>query len=141
MKATKRFKSIIKLFQEQKIEEALKSQNGFTDTVFPPTQDSLFNSISEIPEEPRKYPKFAKNKKRQLLTQNDYSLRQDKYDFAKLNSIKKVNRLNIFRETPKMKDDIVQGELGNNNFLSVLIALLQSDKSLIKNIINPEAKA
>ena len=108
MKATKRFKSIIKLFQEQKIEEALKSQNGFTDTVFPPTQDSLFNTISEIPEEPRKYPKFAKNKKRQLLTQNDYSLRKDKYDFAKLNSIKKVNRLNIFRETPKMKDDIVQ---------------------------------
>ena len=141
MKATKRFKSIIKLFQEQKIEEALKSQNGFTDTIFPPTQDSLFNTISEISEEPKKYPKFAKNKKRQLLTQNDYSLRQDKYDFAKLNSIKKVNRLNIFRETPKMKDDIVQGELGNNNFLSVLIALLQSDKSLIKNIINPEAKA
>ena len=141
MKATKRFKSIIKLFKEQNIKEILKSQNGFTDTIFPPTQDSLFNTISEISEEPRKYPKFAKNKKRQLLTQNDYSLRQDKYDFAKLNSIKKVNRLNIFRETPKMKDDIVQGELGNNNFLSVLIALLQSDKSLIKNIINPEAKA
>ena len=141
MKATKRFKSIIKLFQEQNIEEALKAENGFIDTVFPPSQDSLFNTISEIPEEPKKYPKFAKNKKRQLLTQTDYSLRQDKYDWARLNLIKKLNRLNIFRELPNMKDDVVQGELGNNNFLSVLIALLQNDKSLIKNIINPEAKA
>ena len=38
MKATKRFKSIIKLFKEQNIKEILKSQNGFTDTIFPPTQ-------------------------------------------------------------------------------------------------------
>ena len=87
MKATKRFKSIIKLFQEQNIEEALKAENGFIDTVFPPSQDSLFNTISEIPEEPKKYPKFAKNKKRQLLTKTDYSLRQDKYDWARLNLI------------------------------------------------------
>ena len=141
MKAAKRFKSIIKLFKDQNIEEALKTPNGFIDTVFPPNQDSLFNSISEIPEEPKKYPKFAKNKKRQMLTLNDYSLRQDRYDWTKLNRIKKVNRLNIFKESPNMKDDIVQGQLGNNNFLSVLIALLQTDKSLITNIINPKAKA
>ena len=140
MKATKRFKSIIKLFKDQNIEEALKTPNGFIDTVFPPNQESLFNSISEISEEPKKYPKFAKNKKRQMLTLNDYSLRQDKYDWAKLNLIKRINRLNIFKESPNMKDDVVQGQLGNNNFLSVLIALLQTDKSLITNIINPQAK-
>ena len=141
MKATKRFKSIIKLLEGQKIEEALNNQEGFIDEVFPPNQESLFNTISEIPEETEKYPKFAKNKKRQMLTQKNYSLRQDKYDWLKLNKIKNVNRLNIFDESKNMKDDVVQGELGNNNFLSVLVSLLQNDKSTIKNIINPEAKA
>jgi hypothetical protein len=80
MKATKRFKSIIKLLKGQNIEDALKTENGFEDSVFPPSHESLFNTISEIEDEPRKYPKFAKNKKRQMLTQHDYSIRQDKYD-------------------------------------------------------------
>ena len=142
MKATKRFKSIIKLLQGQNLEEALKTENGFVDSVFPPNQESLFNNISEeIPEEQKKYPKFAKNKKRQMLTQNDYSLRQDKYDWLKLNLIKNVNRLNIFKENRNMKDDIVQGQLGDNSFLSVLVALLQNEKPIIPNIVNPEAKA
>ena len=141
MKATKRFKSIIKLFTGQNIEEALKSRDGFVDTVFPPNQESLFNNISEIPDEQRKYPKFVKDKKRQMLTQDNYALRQDKYDWSKLNKIKNVSRLNMFRETKNMKDDIVQGELGNNNFLSVLISLLENDKSNIRRIINPGAKA
>ena len=141
MKATKRFKSIIKLFTGQNIEEALKSRDGFVDTIFPPTQESLFNNISEIPDEQRKYPKFAKDKKRQMLTKENYALRRDKYDWSKLNKIKNLNRLNIFRETRNMEDDIVQGELGNNNFLSVLISLLENDKSNIKRIINPGARA
>ena len=141
MKATKRFKSIIKLFTGQNIDEALKSRDGFVDTVFPPNQESLFNNISEIPDEQRKYPKFVKDKKRQMLTQDNYALRQDKYDWSKLNKIKNVSRLNMFRETKNMKDDIVQGELGNNNFLSVLISLLENDKSNIRRIINPGAKA
>ena len=33
-----------------------------------------------------------------------------------------------------MRDYIVQGQLGANNFLSVLLALLQSNKLNIKNI-------
>ena len=140
MRPIKKLKSIIKLLKGQTKEEALKAENGFTDTVFPPTQESLFDNISEISEEPKKYPKFAKDKRRQMLTQNDYSLRQDKYDWSKLNKIKNVNSLNIFRETRNMEDDIVQGELGNNNFLSVLIALLHNDKSNIIKIINPESK-
>ena len=141
MKASKRFKSIIKLLQGQKLEDALRAQNGFVDSVFPPNQESLFNTISEIPEETQKYPRFAKNKKKQMLTQKDYSLRQDKYDWQKLNLIKNPNRLNVFRESRNMKDDIVQGQLGNNNFLSVLVSLLQNEKSNIKKIVNPEAKA
>ena len=140
MKATKRFKSIIKLFTGQNIEEALKSRDGFVDTIFPPSQESLFNNISEIPDEQRKYPKFVKDKKRQMLTKENYALRRDKYDWSKLNKIKNVSRLNMFRETKNMKDDIVQGELGNNNFLSVLISLLENDKSNIKRIINPGAR-
>ena len=140
MKATKRFKSIIKLFTGQNIEEALKSRDGFVDTIFPPSQESLFNNISEIPDEQRKYPKFAKDKKRQMLTKENYALRRDKHDWSKLNKIKNVSRLNMFRETKNMKDDIVQGELGNNNFLSVLISLLENDKSNIKRIINPGAR-
>jgi len=141
MRATKKLKSIIKKLKGQTKEEALKAENGFTDTVFPPTQESLFNNISEIPDEQRKYPKFVKDKKRQMLTQDNYALRQDKYDWSKLNKIKNVSRLNMFRETKNMKDDIVQGELGNNNFLSVLISLLENDKSNIRRIINPGAKA
>ena len=140
MKATKRFKSIIKLFTGQNIEEALKSRDGFVDTIFPPSQESLFNDVSEIPDEQRKYPKFVKDKKRQMLTKENYALRRDKYDWSKLNKIKNVSRLNMFRETKNMKDDIVQGELGNNNFLSVLISLLENDKSNIKRIINPGAR-
>ena len=140
MKATKRFKSIIKLFTGQNIEEALKSRDGFVDTIFQPSQESLFNNISEIPDEQRKYPKFVKDKKRQMLTKENYALRLDKYDWSKLNKIKNVSRLNMFRETKNMKDDIVQGELGNNNFLSVLISLLENDKSNIKRIINPGAR-
>ena len=141
MKATKRFKSIIKQFKGQNIDEALRSGNNFVDSVFPPTQESLFNQISESGDEPIKYPKFAKDKRRQMLTQRDYSQRQERYDWSKLNSIKNVNRLNVFRENRNMKEDVVQGQLGNNNFLSVLIALLQSDKSIIANIVNPSAKA
>ena len=140
MKATKRFKSIIKLFTGQNIEEALKSRDGFVDTIFPPSQESLFNNISEIPDEQRKYPKFVKDKKRQMLTKENYALRRDKYDWSKLNKIKNVSRLNMFRETKNMKNDIFQGELGNNNFLSVLISLLENDKSNIKRIINPGAR-
>ena len=141
MKATKRFKSIIKQFKGQNIDDALRSGNNFVDSVFPPTQESLFNQISESGDEPIKYPKFAKDKRRQMLTQRDYSQRQERYDWSKLNSIKNVNRLNIFRENRNMKEDVVQGQLGNNNFLSVLIALLQSDKSIIADIVNPSAKA
>ena len=76
-----------------------------------------------------------------MLTHHDYSIKQDKYYWSKLNLIKKTNRLNLFKESKNMSDDVVQGQLGDNNFLSVLIALLQSDKLNIKNIINPEAKA
>ncbi len=139
MKATKRLKSIIKLLKGQNIES--NSQNGFIDTIFPPNQESLFNKISEIPDIQRKYPKFAKDKKRQMLTQDSYALRQDRYDWLKLDRIKDVNRLNLFKEHRTMKDDVVQGQLGDNNFLSVLISLLQNDKMNIKNIIDPEAKA
>ncbi len=140
MKANKRFKSIIKLLKGQNLEDALKTENGFVDTVFPPNHESLFNTISEIENEPIKYPKFAKDKKRQMLTQHDYAIRQDKYDWSKLNLIKKTNRLNLFKESKNMNDDVVQGQLGDNNFLSVLIALVQSDKLNIKNIINPDSK-
>jgi calpain-15 len=46
----------------------------------------------------------------------------------------------MFRESKNMNEDVVQGQLGDSNLLSVLIALFQSEKSNIKNIINPEAK-
>ena len=140
MKATKRLKSIIKLLKGQNI-EITDNQIGFVDPVFPPNQESLFNNISEIPDEQKKYPKFAKDKRKQMLTQDNYALRQDRYDWLKLNKIKNVNLLNVFKENRSMTDDVVQGQLGDNNFLSVLIALLQNDKMNIKNVIDPEAKA
>jgi hypothetical protein len=141
MRGIKRFKSIIKLFKGQNLEDALANENGFVDNVFPPNQESLFNNITEIPEEKQKLPKFAKDKKKQLLTQESYALRQDKYDWAELNKIKNINRLHIVKDFRNMKDDVVQGELGDNNFLSVLIALVQNDKLNIKNIVDYEAKA
>ena len=140
MKATKRFKSIIKLLKGQNLDDALKAGNNFIDTIFPPNQESLFNEISEITEEPLKYPKFAKDKRRQMLSQKDYSQRQDRYDWSKLNKIKNVNLLNIFKESRNMKQDVIQGQLGDSNFLSVLIALLENDKSVINDIIDPSAK-
>ena len=140
MKATKRFKSIIKLLKGQNLDDALNAGDNFVDAVFPPNQESLFNEISEITEEPLKYPKFAKDKRRQMLSQKDYSQRQDRYDWSKLNKIKNVNLLNIFKESRNMKQDVIQGQLGDSNFLSVLIALLENDKSVINDIIDPSAK-
>ena len=141
MKANKKLKSILKLLKGQTIEEALNNKDGFIDPVFPPEQESLFNTISEIPEETEHYPRFAKNKKRQMLTQKDFSLRQDKYDWLKLNLITNVYRLYILKDKPNLKDDIVQGQLGNNSFLSVLVSLLQNDKSNIQRLVNPDAKS
>ena len=141
MRGIKRFKSIIKLFKGQNLEDALSNENGFVDSVFPPNQDSLFNNITEIPEERKKYPKFAKDKKKQMLTQDNYAQRLDRYDWAELNMIKNINRLHVIKDFRNMKDDVIQGELGDNNFLSVLIALVQNDKLNIKNIVDYEAKA
>ena len=141
MRGIKRFKSIIKLFKGQNLEDALSNENGFVDSVFPPNQDSLFNNITEIPEERKKYPKFAKDKKKQMLTQDNYAQRLDRYDWAELNKIKNINRLHVIKDFRNMKDDVIQGELGDNNFLSVLIALVQNDKLNIKNIVDYEAKA
>ncbi len=141
MRGIKRFKSIIKLFKGQNLEDALTNENGFVDSVFPPNQDSLFNNLSEIPEEKKKYPKFAKDKKKQMLTQDNYAQRLDRYDWAELNKIKNINRLHVIKDFRNMKDDVIQGELGDNNFLSVLIALVQNDKLNIKNIVDYEAKA
>ena len=64
MKATKRFKSIIKLFRDQNIEDALRAQNGFVDTIFPPIKTLYLIQFQKSPmnqENTQNLPKIKKD--------------------------------------------------------------------------------
>ena len=131
--------SILKSFKSQNISQAKSAGNQYVDEYFPPEFESLF-AITEGVDNSVKVPKFAKDKTRKMLTQQDNNKRLNKYSWGKLNDILKVTRLNIFRENKNISDDVVPGKLGDNYFLSTLLALAQ-DKYNIKNVISQDGRA
>ncbi len=134
--------SILRALKGQTIDKALGTEGGFTDEIFPPTYESLFSSSQEEDpdtKEPMEVPKFARDKKKQQFTQLGFNKRGVRYNWSKLCDITKVNRLNMIKETRDIKDDIIQGELGDNYYLSILEALTNY-RDYVKDLINPEAK-
>lgn len=65
MKATKRFKSIIKQFKGQNIDDALRSGNNFVDSVFPLLKNHYLT-------------KFQSQETNQLNIQNLQKIKEDK---------------------------------------------------------------
>ena len=122
--------SIIKTFSEQ------NASRGFEDELFPPNFDSLFSSKKEIVNyEAPTIPKFLKDKKKLLLSQFALSQKDGRYSWAKLSEIKDTSKLNVIRDSKNLKDDVIQGELGDCYFLSSLAALAENPQN-IKNIIS-----
>ena len=122
--------SIIKTFSEQ------NASRDFEDELFPPNFDSLFSSKKEIVNyEAPTIPKFLKDKKKLLLSQFALSQKDGRYSWAKLSEIKDISKLNVLRDSKNIKDDVVQGELGDCYFLSSLASLAENPQN-IKNIIS-----
>ena len=130
--------SILRAFESQNLSEAKAEANNYVDKYFPPEFESLFE-INDKTDNSVTVPKFAKDKTRKMLTQQDNNKRLDKYSWAKLNDIFKFTKLNIFRDNRNLSDDVVPGKLGDNYFLSTLKVLAQ-DKNNIKNLINQEQR-
>ena len=122
--------SIIKTFSEQ------NAYRDFTDELFPPNFESLFSSKKEILNyEAPIIPKFLKDKKKLLLSQFSLSQKNDgRYSWAKLSEVKDTSKLNVLRDSKNLKDDVIQGELGDCYFLSSLASLAENSNN-IKNII------
>ena len=121
--------SIIKTFSEQ------DASRDFTDELFPPNFESLFSSKKEILNyENPIIPKFLKDKKKLLLSQFALSQKDGRYSWAKLSEVRDTSKLNVLRDSKYLKDDVVQGELGDCYYLSSLAALAENPDN-IKNII------
>ena len=121
--------SIIRTFSEQ------NASRDFTDELFPPNFESLFSSKKEILNyETPIIPKFLKDKKKLLLSQFALSQKDGRYSWAKLSEVKDTSKLNVLGNSKNLKDDVIQGELGDCYFLSTLASLAENPDN-IKNII------
>ena len=124
--------------KENSIIETFSSQNAstnFTDELFPPNFDSLFSSKKEIVNyEAPAIPKFLKDRKKLLLSQFALSQKDGRYSWAKLSEVKDISKLNVLGNSKNLRDDVIQGELGDCYFLSTLATLAENPDN-IKNII------
>ena len=121
--------SIIKTFSEQ------QASQDFNDELFPPNFDSLFSSKKDIVNyENPVIPKFLKDKKKLLLSQFALSQKDGRYSWAKLSEVKDTSKLNVLRDSKNLKDDVIQGELGDCYFLSTLYSLAENPQN-IKNMV------
>ena len=124
--------------KENSIIEIFSSQNAsrnFEDELFPPNFDSLYSSKKEIVNyEAPAIPKFLKDRKKLLLSQFALSQKDGRYSWAKLSEVKDISKLNVLSNTKNLRDDVIQGELGDCYFLSSLATLAENPEN-IKNII------
>ena len=126
--------SIVKTFSSQ------KPSSGFKDNLFQPNDESLYSSKQEVQDyQMQKIPKFLREKKKVLLSQYALSQREGRYSWSKLRDILEANKLNIFKDTRDLPSDVVQGELGDCYFLSVLAAFAEEPK-IIADLIDPKGK-
>ena len=126
--------SILKTFSSQK-----PSQN-FQDDLFQATDESLYSSKPEVQDyQMQKIPKFLREKKKVLLSQFALAQKEGRYSWAKLGDIMDTNKISVLKNNQKLSQDVVQGELGDCYFLSVLAAFGE-EPNIINKIIDPKEK-
>lgn len=132
--------SIMKLLSSQNLDSIRKNPSDFQDEFFPPTENSLYSEKKDIkslkiPE----IPKFLKDKNTKFLSQFAMNHKDGRYGFFKLNEFLDANHINICKNEKTFQSDIVQGELGDCYFLSVLSALAAEPEN-IKALVDADAK-
>ena len=126
--------SIMKTFASQ------KPSSGFKDNLFQPSDESLYSSKQEVQDyQVQKIPKFLREKKKVLLSQYALSQKEGRYSWSRLSDILEANKLNVLKDTRDLPSDVVQGELGDCYFLSVLAAFAEEPK-LIAGLVDPKGK-
>ena len=126
--------SILKTFSSQK-----PSQN-FKDPLFEANDESLYSSKPEVQDyQMQKVPKFLREKKKVLLSQFALSQKEGRYSWAKLGDLFDANKLSVLKPNQKLSQDVVQGELGDCYFLSVLAAFAE-EPNIINKLVDPKEK-
>ena len=126
--------SILKTFSSQK-----PSQN-FKDPLFEANDESLYSSKPEVQDyQMQKVPKFLREKKKVLLSQFALSQKEGRYSWAKLGDLFDANKLSVLKPNQKLSQDVVQGELGDCYFLSVLAAFAE-EPNVINKLVDPKEK-
>ena len=126
--------SIIKAFTSQ------KPSSGFKDNLFQPSDESLYSSKEEVQNyQIQRIPKFLREKKKVLLSQFALSQKEGRYSWSRLGDILEANKLNVLKDTRDLPSDVVQGELGDCYFLSVLAAFAE-DPKIISSLVDPKGK-
>ena len=87
----------------------------------------------------QKVPKFLREKKKVLLSQFALSQKEGRYSWAKLGDLFDANKLSVLKPNQKLSQDVVQGELGDCYFLSVLAALAE-EQNVINKLVDPKEK-
>ena len=77
--------------------------------------------------------------KKVLLSQFALSQKEGRYSWSRLGDILETNKLNVFKDTRDLPSDVVQGELGDCYFLSVLAAFAE-DPNIIADLVDPKGK-
>ena len=75
-----------------------------------------------------------KHQKKLLLSQFALSQKDGRYSWAKLSEVRDTSKLNVLKDNKNLKDDVVQGELGDCYFLSSCVSLVENSQN-IKNMI------
>ena len=117
-----------------------KPSQNFKDSLFEASDESLYSSKPEVQEyQVQKIPKFLREKKKVLLSQFALAQKEGRYSWAKLGEILDTNKLAVLKNTQKLPQDVVQGELGDCYFLSVLAALGE-EPNIINKLVDPKEK-
>ena len=126
--------SILKSFSSQ------KPSQSFKDPLFEPNDDSLYSSKPEVQDyQVMKIPKFLREKKKVLLSQFALAQKEGRYSWAKLGELFDANKLSVLKPSQHLSQDVVQGELGDCYFLSVLAALAE-EQNVINKLVDPKEK-
>ena len=126
--------SIVRTFSSQ------KPSSSFKDNLFQPNDESLYSSKKEVQDyQIQKIPKFLREKKKVLLSQFALSQKEGRYSWSRLSDILEANKLNVLKDTRDLPSDVVQGELGDCYFLSVLAAFAEEPK-LVASLVDPKGK-
>ena len=126
--------SIIQTFSSQ------KASPGFKDNLFQPSDESLYSSKQEVQDyQIQKIPKFLREKKKVLLSQFALSQKEGRYSWSRLGDILEANKLAVLKDNRELPLDVVQGELGDCYFLSVLAAFAE-DPNIVSSLVDTKGK-